>query len=160
MKELEITSKKYGLLKVLLDDEDYDRISQDFNNLKWSITKNRKGLYAQKRVNNKNIYLHRYIMNNPSGVVDHINHNTLDNRKSNLRITSNANNLRNGTLRSNNTTSITGVSYDSARKKYIATIKVNYKTIYLGRFKTLEEAKQVRKNAEIKYWAWEGCDAL
>lgn len=160
MKELEITSKKYGVLKVLLDDDDYDKIARDFNNLKWNITKNRKGLYAQKRVNNKNIYLHRYIMNNPSGVVDHINHNTLDNRKSNLRVTSNANNLRNGTLRSNNTTSITGVSYDTSRKKYKATIKVNYKTIYLGRFKTLEEAKQVRKNAEIKYWAWEGCDAL
>ncbi len=160
IKELIINSKKYGELKVLLDDEDYEKISKDFNNLNWSVTKNHKGLYAQKRVNKKNIYLHRYIMNNPSGIVDHINNNTLDNRKSNLRVTTNANNLRNGTIRINNKTGVKGVSFDKSRNKYVANIKVNYKTISLGRFKTLEEAKQVRKSAEIKYWAWEGSGVL
>lgn len=160
IKELIINSKKYGIHKVLLDNEDYEKISNEFNNLKWCISKNRKGLYAQKRVNNKNVYLHRYIMNNPDGIVDHINNNTLDNRKCNLRITNNANNLRNGTIRKNNKTGIKGISYDKNRNKYVATIKVNYKTIYLGRYKTLEEAKQVRKNAEIKYWAWEGSGVL
>ena len=153
IKELIINSKKYGELKVLLDDEDYEKISKDFNNLNWSVTKNHKGLYAQKRVNKKNIYLHRYIMNNPSGIVDHINNNTLDNRKSNLRVTTNANNLRNGTIRINNKTGVKGVSFDKSRNKYVAKIKVNYKTIFLGRFKTLEEAKKVRRIAEIKYWA-------
>ena len=128
--------------------------------MKWCVTKNRKGLYAQKRVNKNKIYLHRYILNNPEGVVDHINHNTLDNRKENLRITTNANNLRNGTLRNNNKTGIIGVYYSKKRKKYVATIKVNYKSIYLGRFNTLEEAKEKRKSAEIKYWAVEGEDAF
>ena len=152
-KEIDIYSKKYGNLKVLLDDDDYEKIKNNFNNMKWSITKNHKGLYVQKRVNGKNIYLHRYIMNNPDGIVDHINHNTLDNRKNNLRITNNANNLRNGTLRTNNKTGINGVYYDRIRNKYLVKIKVNYKTIYLGRYNTLEEAKKVRKKAEIKYWA-------
>lgn len=152
MKKIRINSKKYGILEILLDDEDYNKIQKDFNNLNWSITKNHNGLYAQKRVNKKNIYLHRYIMNNPNGIVDHINHNTLDNRKENLRITNNANNLRNGNIRKNNKSGINGVYYDKKRNKYSASIKVNYKNIFLGRFKTLEEAIKIRKQAELKYW--------
>ena len=92
-------------------------------------------------------------MNNPNGIVDHINHNTLDNRKDNLRVTTNSNNLRNGTIRTNNKTGVKGVSYCKERKKYVASIKVNYKTINLGRFDTLEEAKKKREEAEILYWA-------
>lgn len=161
MKTLKINSSKYGLINVLLDDEDYERIEKDFKNLKWTVTKNRNKFYVQKRVNGKNVYLHRYIMNCPKGkYVDHINHNTLDNRKENLRITTNANNLRNGEIRVNNKTGVKGVYFDNKRNKYVANIKVNYKGIFLGRFDTLEEATQVRKEAEIKYWAVNGGDVL
>ena len=159
MKILRIDSPKYGLINILLDDEDYERIEKDFKNLKWTVTKNRNKLYAQKMVNGKNIYLHRYIMNCPKGkYVDHINHNTLDNRKQNLRITNNADNLRNGEIRVNNKTGVKGVYFDKERKKYVARIKVNYKGIFLGRFDTLEEAQKIRKEAEIKYWAVDGGD--
>lgn len=156
MKSLDIKSKRYGDLKVLVDDDDYEKLKNNFKNMKWCVTKNHKGLYAQKRTNEGKIYLHRYIMNNPNGIVDHINNNTLDNRKENLRVTTTSNNLRNGTLRTNNTTGVKGVRYDKERKKYEARIKVNYKSILLGRFDTLEEAKSKRKDAEIKYWAVEG----
>lgn len=159
MKILRIDSPKYGLINILLDDEDYKKIEKDFNNLNWTITKNRNKFYVQKRVNGKNIYLHRYIMNCPKGkYVDHINHNTLDNRKENLRITNNADNLRNGEIRVNNKTGVKGVYFDKERKKYVARIKVNYKGIFLGRFDTLEEAQKIRKEAEIKYWAVNGGD--
>lgn len=159
MKKIRIESKKYGLLEILLDDDDFNRLKKEFNNMKWSVTNNRNKLYAQKRVNGKIIYLHRFITNCPKGkYVDHINHNTLDNRKENLRITNNANNLRNGCLRVNNKTGVNGVCYDKNRHKYIASIKVNYKKITLGRFDTLEEATNIRKKAEIKYWAWERGD--
>jgi hypothetical protein len=153
MKQLIIDSKKYGTKIVLLDDEDYERIKNDFKSTKWCVTKNRNNLYAQKRADKKMIYLHRYIMNCPKEMyVDHVNHNTLDNRKCNLRITTNADNLRNGNIRKNNTTGINGVYYDKTRKKYVARIKVNYKNIMLGRYNTLEEATNIRKNAEIKFW--------
>lgn len=157
-KEIDVYSKKYGYLKALVDDEDYERLQKDFNNMKWCVSKNRKGLYVQKRVNKKILYLHKYIMNNTDGIIDHINHNTLDNRKCNLRITTNANNLRNGTIRTNNKTGVNGVYYDKSRNKYVASIKVNYKTIHLGRYNTLEEAKKIRKDAEVKYWAVKGSD--
>lgn len=159
MKILRIDSPKYGLINILLDDEDYKKIEKDFNNLNWTITKNRNKFYVQKRVNGKNIYLHRYIMNCPKGkYVDHKNHNTLDNRKQNLRITNNADNLRNGEIRINNKTGVKGVYFDNKRNKYVANIKVNYKGIFLGRFDTLEEAQKIRKEAEIKYWAVDGGD--
>ena len=159
MKTLKINSSKYGLINVLLDDEDYERIEKDFKNLKWTVTKNRNKFYVQKRVNGKNVYLHRYVMDCPKDkYVDHINHNTLDNRKENLRITTNADNLRNGKIRVNNKTGVKGVYFDNKRNKYIARIKVNYKGIFLGRFDTLEEAQKIRKEAEIKYWAMNGGD--
>jgi hypothetical protein len=148
MQEIVVDSKKYGKMTILVDDDDYVKMQKDFVNMKWSITKNHNGFYAQKRVNKKNIYLHRYIMNFPNGYVDHFNRNTLDNRKENLRVTTNANNLRNGNIRKNNKTGVRGVYYDKNRKKFVASIKVNYKTIHLGRFKTLEEAKQKRLEAE------------
>ena len=141
---------------MLLDDEDYIKIEKEFKNLKWSVSKNGHGLYAQKRTSNGLIYLHRYILGNPNGIVDHINHNTLDNRKENLRITTNANNLRNSNIRVDNKSGIKGVRYRQDRKKYVASIKVNYKNIYLGSFNTLEEAAKERKKAEIKYWAVKG----
>lgn len=142
----------------MLDDEDYEKIQKNFKNMKWCVTKNHKGLYAQKRTDKGKIYLHRYILNNPKGIVDHINHNTLDNRKENLRITNNADNLRNGTIRTNNSSGINGVYLDKKRNKYVAIIKVNYKTINLGRYDSLEEAKNVRKSAEMKYWVVERGD--
>ena len=160
MKILKINSKKNGNLDVLLDDEDYERMQKDFVSMRWATSKCHKGIYLQKRVNKKIILLHRYIMGFPNGIVDHINHNTLDNRKENLRITNNANNLRNGTLRPNNKTGVVGVSYCEESKKYTAHIKVNYKSIYLGAFDTLEEAKTIRKNAEIKYWNYKGDDMV
>lgn len=160
MKTLKISSKKYGELEVLLDDDDYERIQKDFNNMKWCVSKCRNGLYAQKRTNKGKVYLHRYITGNTKGVVDHINHNTLDNRKENLRVVSNADNIRNGVVRTNNKTGVNGVYFRKDRNKYIAKIKVNYKSIHLGNFNTLEEAAKVRRNAEIKYWKTKGDDAF
>lgn len=84
--------------------------------------------------------------------IDHIDHNTLNNQKSNLRICSNADNIRNGKLRVNNKSGYTGVRYRKDRKKWYAYIKVNYKNITLGTYKTKEEAINARKEAEIKYF--------
>ena len=107
--------------------------------------------YFQHRTKQGLIEMHRFIMNFPKGkYVDHINHNTLDNRKCNLRICNNADNIRNGKPRVNNTTGYNGVYFD--KNRYVARIKVNYKNIYLGSFIKLEDAVKARKEAEEKYF--------
>ena len=69
--------------RVLIDIEDSEKV-KDF---KWYIDKNEYIVSKCKKTGHKGLYLHRFIMNCPEDmVVDHINHNTLDNRKSNLRI--------------------------------------------------------------------------
>lgn len=95
--------------------------------------------------------LHRFIMNAPNNmVVDHINHNTLDNRKNNLRIC---------TIQQNSMyrvpigkSGVSGVYWVKKLQKWKPSIKVNDKTIHLGTYKTKEEAIKVRKEAELKYF--------
>ena len=86
--------------------------------------------------------------------VDHINHDRSDNRLENLRVVSHAVNMRNQSLRNTNKTGITGVCVKYTRKgtkRYEANITYNFKNIYLGRYKTPEEAAAARRAAEIKY---------
>ena len=75
--------------------------------------------YLMSRINNKIVRMHRLIMNvkDKKIVIDHINHNTLDNRKNNLRIATNSQNNMNKRLLSNSTSGITGVSWDKRKEK-------------------------------------------
>ena len=83
--------------------------------------------------------------------VDHINHVRNDNRLVNLRFVTGSDNHRNQSRHSNNTTGVTGVTYDKAKRKYMAQISVDGVYINLGRFVSLEEAAKARKDADIKY---------
>lgn len=89
----------------------------------------------------------------PDHQVDHINGDRADNRASNLRGVKNAVNAKNSGLRRNNSSGVLGVRSDgkSKRSPWIASIKVDGETIYLGRFATREEAVLKRKEAELRY---------
>jgi hypothetical protein len=80
--------------------------------------------------------------------IDHINRDKLDNRKSNLRFVTHKENTFNQSVRVNNKSGIRGISYDSSRKKWIATIGNRS----LGRFKTKDEAIEARVKAEQDYF--------
>lgn len=84
--------------------------------------------------------------------VDHINHNTFDNRKSNLRIVTVSQNNMNKGLRRDNTTGYTGVVWSNVSGKYLANIKINQKRIHLGTFSKIEDAVRARREAEEKYF--------
>ena len=143
-----------GINYFYFDLEDYDKIknySWHFHNKKTS-----KYSYIEARsysINKKSthIRLHRFIMNCPDNmIVDHINHKTYDNRKQNLRIVTSIKNIWNHTPKTKY--GVSGITYKEKRKIYEVCIGVNYKKIYLGLFKTIEEAIQARKNGEIKYY--------
>ena len=98
-----------------------------------------------------NIYLHRLILNCDSDMVcDHINRNKLDNRRENLRICTQQENIWNQGVQKNNTSGYTGVY--KRNNKWCARINVNGKQINLGTFITFEEAKQARMLAEVEYF--------
>ena len=71
---------------------------------------------------------------------DHINLDTLDNRRLNLRAATQAQNRRNGRAQRNNTSGFKGVSYHKGKRKFQANIKVNQKQVYLGSYSTAEQA--------------------
>lgn len=148
-----IFSKTHGKFDILLDDKDYDLISSMG---KWNISVNRGKPYAEKRLKgSKLVQMHRFLMNTPKGkYTDHIDQNTLNNQRNNLRITTNAANLRNGKVRPNNTSGYTGISKrkDYPNNPYVAKIRVNYKYLYLGSYPTFELAVEARKQAERRYF--------
>lgn len=129
-----------------------DRIlvdAEDFSMLKNHSWCKRVAGYAVSRMNNKIVNMHRLIMGNPVGMtIDHINGNKLDNRKSNLRICTHSNNSKNHAVK--NKYGISGIR--DVPSGYSVRIMVNYKAIYIGTYKTLAEAIEARKNAEIKYY--------
>ena len=97
-------------------------------------------------------FLHRLIVNCPDDlVVDHINHNRLDNRISNLRICTRQENCMNSGKRYNSS-GVTGVTWAQNRNRWHARIVINGKQKHLGYFKTKEEAIEARRQAEIEYY--------
>ena len=154
----DLESKEYGIgytsntnEPFYFDLEDYDKIK----NYCWF--KSNKG-YVVTSVymgNNKNktLGLHSLVMDASDDIyVDHIRHNKLDNRKSELRFINSVNNERNSKLSKNNTSGVTGVTWHSRDNVWQARIKVNYKYIHLGYFDKFEDAVAARKQAEEKYF--------
>lgn len=80
----------------------------------------------------------------PQNEIDHINRNKADNRISNLRDVTSSQNNQNKSLKSSNKTGVSGVYWDEARSKWRATIGIEGKQIYLGRFAAFDKAARVR----------------
>lgn len=149
-KEIELTQGQYALV----DDEDFDYLNQ----WKWFAAydpspKSYYAVYTQYGKERKiNIRMHRVITNCPDGYeVDHINGNTLDNRRCNLRICIKRDNQKNKKIYKNNTSGYKGVSWSKANKKWIASIKINGCQKYLGLYSTPEKAHEAYKAAALKY---------
>jgi len=113
--------------------------------------------YAAHRL----VYLYVYgKMPNKTLVVDHINGNKQDNRLSNLRVVSHAQNLQNSKRSKANSSGYKGVTFEKNIGKWRAYITKNYKTTKLGFFDTKEEAYQARLAKEEEYKWLSGCETL
>ena len=94
-------------------------------------------------------YLHREITGaDETYVVDHINGNKLDNRKSNLRVCYQFQNSSNQKIQKSNKSGVAGVYWCNTRLLWVAQISYKNKTISLGRYKTFEEAVNARRKKE------------
>ena len=130
--------------RTIIDIDDIDKVIGH----KWSMDK--RGYVDTKESPRR---LHRFIMEPPKDMeVDHINHNKLDNRKSNLRIVTRSQNNMNHKLCSRNTSGYKGVSYLKKNKVWETYIQVNGEMLKLGYFKKLQDAISARREAEIKYF--------
>jgi len=138
-------------LEVLVDEEDYEYLNQ----FKWHL---HSGGYVNRnqkyKVKPQKTYMHREIMGLPEGKsIDHINGNKLDNRKSNLRIVTKSQNMRNQKKSSNRTSIYKGVSQILNRsKKWQAKIKFGGKTYRIGEYFTEQEAALAYNQAAIKHF--------
>lgn len=135
-------SKKFPGLVALVDAEDADRVLQH----RWCPKVNRSGsIYAQSGSGSSSrspTYLHRFVLDLSSGdlSVDHINGDGLDNRRSNLRICNQSQNLANQRKRKNSTSRYKGVSWHTRGKKWAAGIMVDGKQLHLGNYDSEMEA--------------------
>lgn len=87
----------------------------------------------------------------PENAIDHIDRNPMNNKISNLREVSKAENQHNADLRRDNSSGYIGVSFHKCTGKYQAQICLNGKNINLGLFNTTEEAYLAYQLAKIKY---------
>lgn len=149
--EIIVVSEKYGEYKVKIDIEDVEKCKQYCWNIRKNGNKNNLFYVLAYDKNNKNkiIRLHRYITDCPKDkVVDHINHDTFDNRKENLKVCTI---FENNINKKNNKSGIIGVSFDKIHKYWVAKIRINGKNIQLCCSKDINKAIRARKEAEKKY---------
>ena len=135
--------------RFILDKDDYELI-KDYC---WYISDQGYVMTRSRDGYSNHIRMHRLLFKNCDDlVIDHINHDTKDNRRSNLRVVTRCQNQMNLKIRTDNSSGVTGVCFDKSKQKWYARIIVNKKTIFLGRYDTLDKAVKARKEAEEKYF--------
>jgi len=128
----------------IVDDEDYDFLMQ----WKWQVSCYRQYVYAtHSRFNKKGLNMHGIILEKIIGrplikgeMTDHIDGDTLNNRRNNLRLATNTQNQWNGKTPKTNTSGYKGVHRYKKTDKWASYMRQNGKKVFIGIFDTPEEA--------------------
>lgn len=134
----------------LVEDDDYKSVSKH----KWyALWSPRLGqFYAVRKIKSSEVgrtqgttvYMHREVLGvtDPKIVVDHIHHNTLDNRRTELQAGNQRRNMSNlnGKKTGKFSSKLVGVHWDTASASWKSSILIGKKRQYLGRFNSEEEA--------------------
>jgi hypothetical protein len=145
LRAIKLTFGKYAIVSL----EDYEKLNQH----KWHLVMSHRTFYAMRTENRKSIYMHNQIMLPPPGkVVDHENHNGLDNGRYNLRLASKSQNCYNRKKRSSKCTSrYKGVWFNKTIGKWMSAIKVDGRCIHLGYFDNEKDAAKAYDEAAKLY---------
>ena len=151
-----IDSPKYGTIKTLIDTEDLSKVKKAISwHVVWSEYTESFYVHGYIRVKGKRklIKLHRYVMGvtDSSKLIDHIHRNTLDNRKSKLRIVTHLENNQNSGMYSSNSSGTKGVSFKKETNKWQAYIAYKGRQKHLGYFDDFDDAVNARKLAEKEF---------
>lgn len=144
MKQIELTQGQVSLV----DDADYIWLNQ----WKWYAVNFRGHFYAAREEKGRHLYMSREILGLRQGdkrQADHINHNTLDNHRVNLRICTHQENTRNQKAYRGSSSQFRGVLWFNNSWK--ASIKTNEKSKYLGSFSNERDAAYAYDLAAIEY---------
>jgi hypothetical protein len=142
MHEVQLTESKAAIV----DDADAALVDQ----YKWYCSTYYAFKHPTKSCHHS--YMHRLIMGAKKGqIVDHINGDKLDNRRSNLRFCTPAQNNYNSSKHKRNTSGYKGVFWNGRDGKWLAQAKINQKQTYLGQYETREQAALYYNLAAIMF---------
>jgi hypothetical protein len=128
-----------------VDDEDYEKVSK----LSWKYTGGYAAHNYQSNGIQHSVYMHRLIMNARKGqFVDHINHDPLDNRRSNLRICTHSQNHMNRTKLPGKSSRYKGVTWNKQVGKWKASIQAKGRYLFIGYFD-----KEIHAGVAYDMWA-------
>jgi hypothetical protein len=145
MKKIPLSKNKFAIV----DDDLYEYLMQ------WNWHTSYRGTWyaARKDGRDKTVYMHRVIMDAiPGKEVDHRDGNGLNNTRSNLRVVSHKENLRNQKRSSANTSGYKGVSWHKRGHKWQAYITVDQQHIHLGLHSKKEDAACVYNKAAMQHF--------
>jgi hypothetical protein len=138
----------------LVDDEDYEEMSK----LRWHTAKGRKTIYASTNVKREtggysSVGMHRMINKTPAGFhTDHIDGDGLNNQRSNLRTASRTENARNRSPNTGCASQFKGVHWNKRKRRWVASIRVNKKSVFLGLHKSEQAAADAYSRAASQYF--------
>ncbi len=131
-----------------IDSIDFDKVSK----YKWYARAGKNGIFYATSTLHKNIHMHRLILDvtNRFDFVDHINHDGLNNCRSNLRVVNNKENMYNSKSRKNTSSKFKGVHWNKEKQRWTSQITADKKTIHVGHFKSeIEAAIAYNEKAKI-----------
>lgn len=153
MKKIPLTHGRFALV----DDEDYDELAQ----FHWRLENTRGFLYARRYHRfpgrDSNMSMHRQILklSDPKILVDHIDHDGLNNQKSNLRIGGHSINNKNRKANKTSTSKYVGVCRHKRdgvwQAQFGITVNGEKKQFYIGSFDSEEDAAKARDEFAKKY---------
>ena len=140
MKTIPVFFKSKQVAVTFVDDKDYDLLSR----YHWTLQSHG---YVRTYIEGKAVYMHRMIVGGEKEI-DHINRNKRDNRRLNLRFCTRSQNNANKRKESG----FVGIRWEQDRRKWLARIGYNGRTINLGRYEDEREAALAYDKAAKEYF--------